>query len=311
MTQHAPERRASTSQTRLLDAALRAARNRWHVHPLRPGQKSPALHGERTCPRTGECQDGHRKWEDRATTDPARIRRAWAAGPFNIGIATGPSNLLVVDLDVPKDKGSSDAPDGATSFKALCERADHRWPRTYTVRTPSGGLHLYFWVWLPERLPCTAGTLAPHIDTRAWGGNIVAAGSTTPEGTYTVVTDLPPASLPYWLLELLHTPPKPPATPAAPRLVAPGCATPRAKAALARETAEVEATAEGGRNARLLAGARAMGRFVAWGEVRRDQVELAFQAAGEAAGLSAAECRATIRSALDWSIRTCRPREAA
>ena len=37
----------------------------------------------------------------------------------------------------------------------------------------------------------------------------------------------------------------------------------------------------------------------------------AFQAAGESAGLPASECRATIRSALDWSIRTTRPRETA
>jgi hypothetical protein len=58
-------------------------------------------------------------------------------------------------------------------------------------------------------------------------------------------------------------------------------------------------------------GARALGRFVAWGEIARDVVEEAFQAAGEAAGLPPRECRATIRSALDWSIRTARPRDAA
>ncbi len=37
---------------RLLTAALAAAGKGWHVFPLRPGTKRPALHGEATCPRT-------------------------------------------------------------------------------------------------------------------------------------------------------------------------------------------------------------------------------------------------------------------
>lgn len=87
---------------RLLTAALDAAERGWHVFPLRPGDKRPALHGESVCPGIGDCAGGHRKWEDRATTDPDRIRRAWAHGAFNVGIATGPSGLVVIDLDMPK-----------------------------------------------------------------------------------------------------------------------------------------------------------------------------------------------------------------
>lgn len=296
----------------LLDAAMDAAARGWHVHPLRPGAKGSALHGERTCPKTGECTDGHVKWEQRATTDPDRIRTAWSAGAFNVGIATGPSGLVVVDLDVPKEKseqGSSDAPCGATSFAALCERAGQPVPLTYTVRTPSGGLHLYYAIHPGTRLFNTARTVAPNVDTRAWGGNIVAAGSITPQGAYEVINGAPVATLPAWLLSLLQTPAVPDRAPAP--LLIPGQATRRAEVALERETAAVRGTSEGGRNNRLLAGARAMGRFVAWGEIPRDAVETAFQAAGEAAGLPAGECRTTIHSALDWSIRTCRPREAA
>ncbi|MFD8629181.1 bifunctional DNA primase/polymerase [Streptomyces hygroscopicus] len=301
-----------TSRQRLLSAALSAAARGWHVHPLRPGSKGSALHGERACPQTGECADGHVKWEQRATTDPGRIRRAWAVSAFNVGIATGPSGLVVVDLDVPKEeggKGSEDAPSGATSFAALCERAGQPIPLTYTVRTPSGGLHLYYAAPPGTHLRNSARTLAPNVDTRAWGGNIVAAGSTTPHGAYEVINDVPVTGLPGWLLHQLQTRPKPTAAPAP--LVIPGEATRRATVALEREAAAVSGTSEGGRNNRLLNGARAMGRFVAWGEIARDVVEEAFQAAGEAAGLSSAECRATIRSALDWSIRTARPREAA
>ncbi|MGW0699251.1 bifunctional DNA primase/polymerase [Streptomyces sp. NPDC002867] len=300
------------ARTALLAAALQAAARGWHVHPLRPGAKGSALHGERACPQTGGCAAGHRKWEQRATTDPERIRAAWARGAFNVGIATGPSGLVVVDLDMPKDKdgkGSPDAPDGATSFAALCERAGQPIPLTYTVRTPSGGLHLYYAVHPGIRLFNTARTVAPNVDTRAWGGNIVAAGSTTPQGVYEVINDAPVAELPAWLLSRLQTPPTPNRAPAP--LLIPGQATRRAEVALERETAAVRGTSEGGRNNRLLVGARAMGRFVAWGEIARDVVEEAFQASGEAAGLSSAECRTTIQSALDWSIRTCRPREAA
>lgn len=50
----------------------------------------------------GDCAGGHRKGEDRATVDPDRIRRAWADRTFNIGVATSPSGLVVVDLDMPK-----------------------------------------------------------------------------------------------------------------------------------------------------------------------------------------------------------------
>lgn len=304
------------ARSALLSAALQAAACGWHVHPLRPGGKGSALHGERSCPETGECAAGHVKWEQRATTDPDRIRAAWGAGAFNVGIATGPSGLVVVDLDMPKDKdgkGSSDAPNGATTFLALCERAGQSWPTTYTVRTPSGGMHLYFQAPPGTVLHNTAGTVAPLVDTRAWGGNVVAAGSITPQGAYEVADAAPVADLPAWLLHTLRTPPARTAAPAP--LLLPGQATRRAEVALERETLTVSTTPEsggpqGGRNNQLMVSARALGRFVAWGEIARDVVEQAFQAAGETAGLAPGECRATIRSALDWSIRTARPREA-
>ncbi|MBD0838846.1 bifunctional DNA primase/polymerase [Streptomyces sp. TRM68416] len=298
--------------TALLSAALAAAARGWHVFPLRPGSKQPALHGADRCRTTGDCASGHLKWEQRASTDPRRIALCWEAHPANIAIATGPSGLVVVDLDVPKEKsgkGSSDTPSGVSSFLALCERAGQPWPTTYTVRTPSGGMHLYFTAPPGTRLTNTAGTLAPLVDTRAWGGYIVAAGSTLPEGDYEITTVARVAKPPAWLLSLLQPPATTPTTLAP--LIVPGQATRRATVALERETAAVAATQEGGRNTRLLAGARALGRFIAWGEIPRTVVEEAFQEAGEAAGLPASECRTTIQSALDWSIRTARPQGAA
>lgn len=285
-------------RTALLSAALNAAERGWHVFPLRPGAKRPALHGETACPRTGPCAGGHRKWEVRATTDPDRIRAAWSQAPFNVGIATGPSGLLVVDLDVSKAKSSSDAPDGATTFGALCERTGQPVPRTRTVRTASGGSHLYFTAPSTVRLHNTAGTLAPLVDTRAWGGYVVAAGSIVDGARYETVGPALLRPLPDWLKALV-VPPHPVNRPAAPAGRLP---RPYVDAALARETAAVATAREGQRNATLLRAGRALGRFVASGELTRTDVENALQGAGESAGLSAAECRATLRSALDWSI---------
>nr|WSS70093.1 bifunctional DNA primase/polymerase [Streptomyces sp. NBC_01175] len=294
--------------TTLLEAALRAAEHGWHVFPLRPADKRPALHGEAVCPLTGDCAGGHRKWEDRATTDPDRIRRAWADRPFNIAIATGPSGLVVVDLDMPKQKGSTGTPGGVTAFGALCERAGQAVPTTYRTRTASGGHHLYFTAPPGARLGNTAGTLAPLVDTRAWGGYVVAAGSTTATGPYEVVAPAPVMSLPGWLLRLLQ-PARP--APVGP-LVAPVVSGSRAgRAALEQECRRVITAPEKQGNNTLNRCAFKVGRFVAWGDLARHEVEAAFQGAGEARGLTAAECRATIRSALDSSIRTARPRETA
>ncbi|WMD09760.1 bifunctional DNA primase/polymerase [Streptomyces sp. FXY-T5] len=283
----------------LMRAALNAAERGWYVFPLRPGTKRPALHGETACPRTGPCAAGHRKWQDRATTNPDRIRAAWERAPFNVGIATGPSGLLVIDLDVHKTNSSTDAPGGAATFKALCERTGHAVPRTRTVRTASGGQHLYFTAPAAARLHNTAGTLAPLVDTRAWGGYVVAAGSTIEGTRYEAEGPALLRPLPDWLKSTL-VPPHPVNRPAA--IPAGRLHRPYVDAALARETAAVTAAPEGRRNATLLRAARALGRFVASGDLTRDEVEMPLQRAGESAGLSVAECRATLRSALDWSI---------
>ncbi|WBB58471.1 bifunctional DNA primase/polymerase [Streptomyces sp. WMMC500] len=290
----------------LLRAALAAAARGWPVFPLRPQAKRPALHGERACPRAGQCAAGHRKWEQRATTDPDRIRVAWACGPFNVGIATGPAGLVVVDLDVSKDR--RDPPDGAASFLALCERAGQPVPATYRVRTPSGGTHLYFTSPPGTRLTNSAGTLAPLVDTRAWGGYVVAAGSLRGGTAYQATSPAPVTPLPSWLLSALRPVPEPST---APTIAPPRNATRRAQVAFEREQAAITAAPVGARERTLFIAARAMGRFIAWGDLTRHQVEEAFQAAGEAAGLKPYECRSTLRSALDWSIRNARPREAA
>ncbi|WP_246236395.1 bifunctional DNA primase/polymerase [Actinomadura chibensis] len=89
-------------------AALACAARGWHVFPLRPGDKRPL-------PRFTD-------WEAHATTDPARIRAFWGRGPaFNIAIACGPSELVVVDLDTPKP---GEHPPAAWALPGVNEGAD-------------------------------------------------------------------------------------------------------------------------------------------------------------------------------------------
>ncbi|MFF3461727.1 bifunctional DNA primase/polymerase [Streptomyces sp. NPDC002619] len=60
----------------------------------------------------------------------------------NVGIATGPAGLLVVDLDLPKSGDSPGTLVGQTELTELGVRAGREVPSTDTVCTPSGGWHL-------------------------------------------------------------------------------------------------------------------------------------------------------------------------
>ncbi|TQJ89308.1 bifunctional DNA primase/polymerase [Streptomyces sp. SLBN-31] len=304
-------RTVSLDTLHLLAAALLCGERGWPVIPLIPGAKRPTGHPERSCPRTGRCSGGHRTPEQRATTEPDLIQTAWAHHPYNVGIATGPAGLLVVDLDVPKEEEQEGAPDGATSFEALCERHGQPFPDTYQVRTPSGGRHLYFTAPRGVRLKCSVKRIAPNIDTRAWGGYVVAAGCTTPQGAYEVAEAAPVAALPAWLAELLTESAKPAEPPTLARVLDGSKA---ARTALERECAVIRAAREGGpngRNATLHRSACKVARFVAWGHIDRRTVEEAIQAAGESTGLPAAECRTTIHSAMEWIVAHATPREVA
>ncbi|CAL9469724.1 bifunctional DNA primase/polymerase [Streptomyces sp. enrichment culture] len=194
------------------------------------------------------------------------------------------------------------------TFKALCERTGHAVPTTRTVRTASGGFHLYFTAPSGVRLGNTAGRLGKRIDTRAWGGYVVAPGSVTYAGAYAVVVDVPPVPLPDWLYARLMLRQSSRGRMAPPSSVR---ASSYATAGFNAEITSVRAAPEGERNATLLRAARALGRFIAWGDLPRNQVEEALQLAGEDVGLSPRSCAATIRSGLNWSIARNGQRRAA
>jgi len=310
----------STRSTDLLTAALTAAARGWHVFPLKPGSKLPALHGRDRCPRTDACEAGHVGWEQRATTDPDRIRRAWTAAPVNIGIATGPSGLVVLDLDTAK---TGDVPpeewrmpgvqDGQDVLAVLADRHGQPVPaNTFTVATPSGGLHLYYRAPDGVEFRTTAGKLGWKVDTRAHGGYVVAAGSTVDGHQYRVLVDAPVAPLPAWLATLLRPAPLPP-VPDQPVRMSPSRRSRYVDAAVSLECQKVHAAPDGQRNACLFAAAVALGQLVAGGALsEQDHERELLTAAGRHIAVGAYsehQARATIRSGLDKGRN--RPRRVA
>jgi hypothetical protein len=170
------------------------------------------------------------------------------------------------------------------------------------VETASGGRHLYFRA--PETggpWRNTAGRIGWHIDTRAAGGYVVAAGSVVGGRRYQLIHDRDPIELPARLAELL-TPVAP--SPAPTRTKAPK-ARGYAPAALAGEVQRVLDAPVGQRNAALNRAAWNLARHITTGILARSDVEAALQVAGEAAGgQSAAGVAATIRSAIDAQLRS-------
>jgi len=305
----------------LLTAALTAARRGWHVFPLRSGMKVPALHGARRCPRRDACQAGHVGWEQRATTDPNRIRSAWSAGRFNIGLATGPSGLVVIDLDTPKPNDDPrpaewDLPgvrDGEDVLAVLADRHNQPVPAdTFTVATPTGGLHLYYRAPDAVELRNTASTIGWKVDTRAHGGYVVAPGSVVDGCRYRVVVDAPAAPLPTWLAGLLRPTPLP-AVPDRPVQVSSGRRARYLDAAVAMECQKVHHAPDRKRNATLYAAALALGQLVAGGQLTEHEVtDRLLTAAGRHIAVGAYsehQARATIASGVERGAN--RPRRVA
>ncbi|MGW8765559.1 bifunctional DNA primase/polymerase [Streptomyces sp. NPDC055815] len=296
--------------THLLEAALSAAGRGWAVFPLRPGDKRPAGHAEDRCPGTGRCADGHRTPEERATTDRDRIRAAWTHKPYNVGLATGPAGLVVVDLDLPK---ATDKPapqewagfrDGIEVFTAVCERAGHPVPAdTYTVRTGRGGLHLYFTAPGGKRLRGSAGRLGWKVDTRAWGGYVVAAGSVVHHRPYEVLNAVDPIPLPTWLCDLLTPPPAPAPLSVARVRARIGRADRYAAAAMDGELAKLAAAPDGEHNLTLYRAAYALGRLIAAGTLPEQEVTDRLTEAALAKGLAASRTASSIRDGIRRSTR--------
>jgi hypothetical protein len=133
------------SDNPILRQALTCAELGWPVFPCLPGRKSPATpHGYRD-----------------ASTDPGLITEWFDGRPDrNLAVATGAPGPDVLDVDYRGPAGTGFPALGRLSRAGLLEGA------AGSVRTPSGGLHVYF----AGSRQRTGHLHAAHLDFLAHGG---------------------------------------------------------------------------------------------------------------------------------------------
>jgi hypothetical protein len=272
----------------LTDWAMAHAALGYHVFPLRAGSKAPAT---------------KRGFHD-ATDDLVRVYEWWTRHPdSNVGISTGPSGLLVIDLD-PTNDDDGHCADAFNAFRALAPHPDVV-PLTYEVVTPRMGEHWYFTLPSGVTVPCSTGRIAPHADVRSTGGYVVAAGSILKNGCYVVGDERMPATAPDWLVAACQKPARAPQWPAERNPgVAVGDRTSPAYRRLSGAAGKVATAPEGQRNETLNWAAHAVAESVAAGDLSALDVCTELAHAAARAGLGQTEALATIRSGLAAGMGT-------
>lgn len=167
MTKHAQSTGADRHATMTpAEWRLHLVARGWHIFPLIPGTKRPAVSD----------------WENRATTNPDAAV-SWPSDAHGVGLACGPSGLLVIDCDnhggaVPEALRGRGVTTGEDALAlAWPEDGTSPWAECPSVLTPSGGVHLYYRDPTGGKLRNSAGRLAWQVDTRASGGYVVAPGT--------------------------------------------------------------------------------------------------------------------------------------
>jgi hypothetical protein len=198
----------------------------FHIFPVKPGDKVPH-------PLAGS-------WGENSTSDAMTVYNFWRQHPTaNIGVACKPSNLLVIDLDQAKEdwnlKGTEweymhgvygPRVSGEDLLDEMRFKEDEALPETFSVRTGSGGLHLYY-RWDPSWPKISqASPVKGCVDVRGnggqWGGYVLGAGSVTAAGQYEIESNSPIALPPMWVRLLVMEKPQ------APRRVSQGVRQPGA-----------------------------------------------------------------------------------
>jgi Bifunctional DNA primase/polymerase, N-terminal len=165
--------RITAAPERTVAQALAFARREWPVFPCRPGTKEPLTqHG----------------FQD-ASLDPEQIRCWWKRWPTaNLAVATGAPGPDVLDVDQHGSAGNGYP--GLIRLKS----ADLLDTAGTIVKTPHGGLHVYF-----TGSRQSSGRLPrQHLDFKSTGGYVLAPPSQADGRPYQVVRQLDPSGRLSW-----------------------------------------------------------------------------------------------------------------
>lgn len=139
----------------------------WKVFPVKAGTKEPIEYG----------------WAKGATDDPAQIKAWHIQYPnCNWGLACGPSEIAVVDVDPPIGE------DSLFQF----ELEHDLLPATREHQSARGGRHLIY----RGHIVPTASKLGPKLDTRGGNSYILIPPSSFEGKPYVITQDIPLADLP-------------------------------------------------------------------------------------------------------------------
>lgn len=188
--------------TRQFESALALAKAGYPVFPLHGITEAGCC----TCGNTACSSPGKhpalKGWQKAATTNPDQIGKWWKTNPqFNPGIRTG-GKLVVLDID---------GEEGRKNLHSL-EKKFGMLPSTLIVRTgrDDGGEHHYFHSDDADKLGCSIGDLAEHLDIRSKGGYVVGPGSRHATGRFyqwevgCSPEEIEAADLPTWIPQRLH-----------------------------------------------------------------------------------------------------------
>lgn len=303
MNPHPPAKDVGASEHDCLRAALAYAANGWAVFPVNGVIGGRCGCGARDCSSPGK-HPLTRHGLKQATTDAGVVEAWWKRWPqANVAIATGSaSGIVVIDVDLPA---------GSSSLNRLGDQG-HELPETLTVRTGSGGIHLYYGT-PAAPLSNAAGRLPgiecelPGVDLRAAGGYVVAPPSLHVSGTrYRWVSDeVILARAPTWLrVSKLGSPARLEVGPTP----AGGSSTRYGLAALESELEQLRRAPVGARNHTLNRAAFCLGQLIAGGELAEAEVVESLRGGALALGLTAREIERTIASGLAAGSRLARRR---
>lgn len=236
------------------------------------------------------------KFPERATTDPAQIRKWWRDWPESrVALITGERNgISVLDVDVKNGK------DGLASLAAL-GFDDHRAMSPVRTITPSGGFHLFF-AYTPD-LKASVGKIGPGLDVRNNGGFVIAPGSIKNGDQYLVEGEELSRGMPLPTWPEALTPPAQPYRDSVGIQEASEFHRDWARDYLTTFAAKVEATPEGARQAELNNASMWAGGAGAHGALSRDDAAAVLIEAGKTCGLSEREARSTFNHGWDDGLR--------